>query len=76
MASAAVFSLDVLVTLLLCALVFRHYAGFRKNYIVTVVVLYTWFLSFAIVFILPIDLSSVRARQSRHSQRPPSNEDG
>jgi hypothetical protein len=58
--SATVFTLDVIATLILCALGFRHYASFRANVLVTAIVLYTWFLSFAIVFILPLDVSSVR----------------
>lgn len=61
MASAAVFALDVIVLIALCAFAFRYYADFRTNYVVTFVVLYTWFLSFAIVLVLPIDVSAVRA---------------
>eukprot|EP00730_Choanoeca_flexa_P002865 TRINITY_DN11211_c0_g1_i6.p1 TRINITY_DN11211_c0_g1~~TRINITY_DN11211_c0_g1_i6.p1 ORF type:complete len:721 (+),score=166.73 TRINITY_DN11211_c0_g1_i6:90-2252(+) len=58
MASAAVFALDVIVLLALCAFAFRHYADFRTNYVVTFVVVYTWFLAFAIVLVLPIDVSA------------------
>eukprot|EP00045_Choanoeca_perplexa_P005641 m.47452 g.47452 ORF g.47452 m.47452 type:complete len:696 (+) comp13225_c0_seq1:95-2182(+) len=58
MANAAVFALDVIVLIILCALAFRHYADLRTNYLVTFVVLYTWFLSFAIVLVLPLDVSS------------------
>ena len=64
MANPAVFALDVIVLLVLCALAFRHYADLRTNYLVTFVVLYTWFLSFAIVLVLPLDVSAVSRRQS------------
>ncbi|EDQ90121.1 uncharacterized protein MONBRDRAFT_18680 [Monosiga brevicollis MX1] len=59
MASPTVFVVDILVTLGLCGLAFRHYGRFSSNWIVTAVVLYTWFLSSAIVFVLPIDVSSI-----------------
>ena len=60
MASATIFVLDIVVTLALCALAFRHYGRFSRNWVVTIIVLWTWFLSSAIVFILPLDISSVR----------------
>ena len=51
MASPTVFVVDILVTLGLCGLAFRHYGRFSSNWVVTSVVLYTWFLSSAIVFV-------------------------
>ena len=60
MGSAAPLALDVLVTLVLSLVALNKYGRLRERPLVTLTVLLTWFFSFAIVLVLPLDVSWVR----------------
>lgn len=52
---------DVVVTFCLAALLLYHYGNcMRHHIVVTIAVLIAWYFSFLIVFVLPLDVSSVR----------------
>ena len=59
MGSAAPLALDILVTLVLAFLALNKYGRLRERFGVTLIVLLTWFFSFAIVLVLPLDVSWV-----------------
>jgi hypothetical protein len=52
-------ALDILVTLVLAFLALNKYGRLRERFGVTLIVLLTWFFSFAIVLVLPLDVSWV-----------------
>lgn len=56
--SAALFALDIIITLFITVWVLREYGNLRKSYAVTLTVIIAWFFSFSIILILPLDVSS------------------
>lgn len=56
--AATVFGLDVVVTLLLAVFVLREYGDIRRSLGVSFITIIAWFFSFAIVLIVPMDISS------------------
>lgn len=60
-----ILTVEFLLALFLAAYLLHKYGNIRKqNVFVTVSTLVVWFLSFVIIFLLPVDVSSVRREHS------------
>lgn len=58
--SVVPFTVEVLLVFLVTLYVLHQYGNLRKqHYVVTIAVFISWFFSFLIIFILPLDVSSV-----------------
>ena len=58
--SVAPFTLEIVLVFLVTLYVLHQYGNLRKqHYVVTIAVFISWFFSFLIIFILPLDVSSV-----------------
>ena len=59
--SVAPFTVEVVLVCLVTLYILHQYGNLRKqHYIVTGAVFISWFFSFLIIFVLPLDVSSVR----------------
>lgn len=56
--TAALFAIDIIITLALTFGVLREYGDLTHRYAVTVTVFIAWFFSYAIILILPVDVSA------------------
>ena len=56
---AGVLSLDLLLTAFVVGYLVYNYGSVKKEFLVCLLVFFTWFICFSIVFILPLDVSSV-----------------
>eukprot|EP00050_Salpingoeca_kvevrii_P016752 m.58389 g.58389 ORF g.58389 m.58389 type:complete len:715 (+) comp7140_c0_seq1:132-2276(+) len=65
--TAGIFVVDVLAVACFSLLMLRKYGDIRKSYAVSATVLITWFFSFSIVTILPLDVSAAFYRNCVHS---------
>ena len=60
-------SVEFVLALILAGYLLYRYANIRRqNPFATVTTLIVWFLSFVIIFLLPVDVSSVSNDQYRH----------
>ena len=62
-----VLALDLLLTAAVVGTLIYTYGNVKKEFLVCLLVFFTWFICFSIVFILPMDVSSVRCKLSCHS---------
>jgi hypothetical protein len=57
--AGGVFALDLILTAVVVGVLVHRYGSIRKEPLVCLLVFFTWFICFSIVFILPLDVSSV-----------------
>ncbi|XP_013409008.1 LMBR1 domain-containing protein 2 [Lingula anatina] len=63
---------DIGLVCVLSAFLLHHYGNWRKQHIlVTIATFVSWYFSFMIIFMLPLDVSSTFYRQCLHVNEPP-----